>query len=274
MKSIPSILAGAVLALASTAASAGTYIEEVHTMAAQGQSQAVTIKTWVEAENIRTDDPRTGTVMLINTRKGSIMGVDKAKKEWWRIKEADMAMFGQSMLMAYGIKPGPDGKLQVPAKIFERTGQKKKVEGWDAYEVKINVDTASMPGFKSVMWFAVVPGYDPVIQRNRMKMFLGNGPESDAFLAQWDTLEGVPVITELTIPAGPNMVMQMNQEVKKVASQKLTPDAMAVPKGFKQGKDPITQMKEEMKKRGQGMPGGMGGGPPAAPAGQAPPPMN
>jgi len=268
-----SLSVAAVAAISVQTAHAGTYVEEIHTVSTGGQSQAVTVKTWVEGDVVRTDDPRTGQVLLLNTKKNSIMGVDKAAKEWWRMKDEDLKMFGMATLAAYGIKMDPaTGKLTVPEKIFEKTGQSKKVGDWDAYEVKIKTDTtgtqAQGGSIKSIMWFAKVPGYDPAIPRARMRVFMGEGAEAEAFMKQWDALDGVPVITEMEISMqGQNIAMK--QELKKVAPQKLGQDQLTVPKGFKQGKDPIQKMKEAMAKQQ----GGGGMAPPPMGGNNAPPPI-
>src|SRR5438105_2406518 len=97
--------------LVSSTAWAGTYLEEVSTFATAGQSQSVTMKTWVEGDQVRTDDPRSNMTLLINTRKNSIMGVHPQDKTWWKLKDSDVHEFGAQTLIAYGIKKGPDGKM-------------------------------------------------------------------------------------------------------------------------------------------------------------------
>jgi hypothetical protein len=244
-------------------ARAGTYIEEAHTMVSGGQTNIVTVKTWVEGDQVRMDDPRSGGVLLLNTRAGSVVGVHPNDKTWWRLKEGDLKAFGVATLMAYGIRTDQAGKLQVPQNIFQKTGKTKKVGSLVAHEVKVNIESPNpqVKGFKSTLWFADVKGYEPALQRNRIRMLIGEGPEAEAFLKQWDALDGVPVLTEMTLPIGPQTV-QMSQEVKKVAEQKTRAEDMQVPQGFKQVEDPFTQMKRQMPQGAPGMPGG-----------QSPPPM-
>lgn len=281
MRLVSALFASALCSLPATAL-AGTYIEESSAISAGGQNQSATIRTWVEADMVRTDDPRSGLIMLLNMKKPSVTGVQPSQKTWWQLPPAAVAEFGQSTLIAYGIKRGPDGQVVVPAKLFERTGQKKPLKirvpaggGKDkeievvAEEVKVNIDLsgmnanpqmqAQMQGFKSVMWVANVPGYDPAIQRNRTLMWIGSGPESDAFVKQWESLGGVPVITEMTLPSPQGMVT-MTTTLQKVAPQKMRPEDLSVPKAFTQVEDPLTKMKRDQ--RGAGGAGG-----------QAPPPM-
>ncbi|MEW5853916.1 MAG: hypothetical protein AB2A00_34395 [Myxococcota bacterium] len=251
---ISSLLFTAALSLQAAPAHAGVYVEEVHTMSAAGMpAQSRTVKTWIEGDMVRTDDPQSGGVILINTRKNLIQGVHPSDKTWWQLKEQDMAMFGMATVQAYGVKMGPDGKVQVPQNIFQKTGNRKKIGEWDAYEVKVNIEGGQAKGFSSTLWFANVPGYDPVHQRNRVKMWMGNGPEADAFMKQWDALEGVPVLTEMKVTLQ-GQTLEVRQELKKVAPQKVRPQDLQIPKGFKQVEDPFTQLKRQMPQ--QGMPGG------------------
>jgi hypothetical protein len=267
MRTFPCAFSALFLAGAVAPVQAGTYIEEVHTVSAGGQTNTMTVKTWMEAEMVRIDDPRSGGTVIVDTKRSVIRGIQPSDKTWWQLKDQDLQVFGMATLTAYGIKPGPDGKLVVPPNIFQKTGVKRKVGPWDAYEVRINVEGAGAKGFSSIVWFANVKDYDPLLQRNRLKMWMGNGPESDAFMRQWDEMEGVPVLTEMKLPMGPQTI-EMKQELKKVAKQKVRLEDMQVPKSFKQVEDPISQLKRQMP---QGMPGMPGAAPP--PGGNAPPPL-
>jgi hypothetical protein len=267
------------LLLSAAPAHAGVYLEEQSTLGANGQSQSETIKTWIDGDMVRTDDPRSKMTLLINTKKSSISGVNPAEKTWWKLRDSDVSDFGAATLMAYGIKKGPDGRLVVPKDIFQKTGAKKTVKVTsdkkevtvEVFEVKVNMTgNDQMKGVQSKMWVGTVPGFDPAFQRSRMKMWIGNGPEADEFLKQYDDLGGVPLITEMQIPA-PQAGMgtlTMVQELRKVAPQKLNPKDYDVPKAFKQVEDPFSQLKRQMPKQGS-----VPAGTPTQPSQNAPPPM-
>ncbi|MBI5495232.1 MAG: hypothetical protein HY904_09385 [Deltaproteobacteria bacterium] len=279
------------LLLAAPAARAGVYMEETTTVGAGGQNQSTTAKIWVEGDMVRTDmgspfgmSAQMDMTLIINTRKVSVTGVNKADKTFWKLRDQDVTDFGMATLMAYGIKKGPDGKVQVPARIFEKTGEKKKVKvtaakgpvDVEVEKVKVNVAAGAneqMKGVQSVMWVGQVPGLDPSVQRTRVRMWMGTGAEADEFLKQYDELGGVPVITEMSIPAPPQSGMgQLTtvQQLTKVAPSKLAPKDFDVPKAFRQTEDPFTQLRRQMPQRGApGAPGGM----PMPPSGNTPPPM-
>lgn len=267
--------------VAATPAFAGTYLEEQSTISLAGMPpQTATIKTWVEGDKVRSDDPRSNLVTLLDLRKRTIVGVTPSQKTWWKLPDSAIAEFGAATLMAYGIRRGADGKVTVPPNVFQKTGKKKTIKvripagkGNDkeldvsVEEVKVNLNLGAanpqLKDFKSNLWVGNVPGYDPAIQRNRTLMFIGNGPEADAFLKQWDSLGGAPLITEQVIPA-PQGTVTMTTQLLKVAPMTLRPSDLQIPKTFKQVEDPLTKLKREMP---QGMPGM------PTPQGNAPAPM-
>ncbi len=225
-----------------------------------------TIHSWRDGKKFKRENPIRNETVIVDLDKQEVIGINSSTKSYWKMPSAKYQQLALISLVVMGVTATPDGKLNVPDPLFEKTGQTALVEGRKAYEVKV---LGTMPnGVATSVWLSEevdLPIAD-LVEQLRISLGGPTNPQLEPLFAQWGALKGYPVqnITTIRTQQGEVMTSETLISYKK---EKLPASTFEVPKGFALVVDPITQL-EQQQARAQG-PAGIGAPlKPAAGAGQ------
>jgi hypothetical protein len=257
-------------AVAATAAplNAGTYTEHETifplpdpTKPGSFVTHKATVKTWQDGRKYKRNNPMRDETVIINLDKGEVVGINDKAKTYWRLPAERYRQIALFSLIVMGVQPRADGGLDVPDNLFLKTGATAKIEGRDAYEVRVQGKLP--PQVQTSIWLSeqVPVGTDRMVEELRFALGDPQGPGYDKLFSQWKALKGYPVqnVTEVQTPSGK---VTTSETLLKYLDQKVAASEFDVPKGYALTIDPLTQLEALSKQMGQG-PMGQGLGQPA-----------
>lgn len=220
-------------------AQAGTYLEEEQRVisVAGAPAQTVLIKSWYEGDQVKKVMGNTKMSFLINLKSQKVIVIQDDKKVYWQVPPQMYKQMTQASLQAFGIVQKPDGSYQVPAKVFKKTGQKRKIGQWQAYEVKI---AAKLPNDGKVsMWFADGVGLNQSDFVDTLRAAVaGKSAGLEGFFAEIKALHGYPVMSSASFTIQGRQ-LNLIQQVKVAKKQKMPAGFFAIPKDYQLIQSPM-----------------------------------
>jgi hypothetical protein len=225
-----------------------------------GKPLKATIELWREGDMLKQTAPIGGQVVIIDIKKRETIGLDTAKKEYWKMPFDRYQKLAQNQLVGLGIVPDVNGKYTVPDRLFERTGQTALIEGREAYEVRAKSQIklppqmvqpgrpSSIDTVISVWLSTKLPmGTKDRVSEMRMQFADPKTPEFAALLAQLEVFAGYPVQTTSTVKT-PNGEVQSSTTMLQYRELKVPDAEFAVPQGYTLVDDPMLQLERAMQK--------------------------
>lgn len=214
-------------------AQAGTYLEEEQriTGMAGAPAQSIVVKSWFSGDKVKKTMGEAPMAFIIDLKKHSVMVIQDDQQVYWQVPPQMYKQMTQASLQAFGIVQNPDGSYKVPKKIFARTGQKRKIGEWQAYEVKIDTKLANEG--KVSMWFSEGLGLSQSDYIDTLRAAVaGKEAGLESFFSEIKALKGYPVLSSATFVVN-GQHLSLTQQVKVAKKQKLSPGFFAIPKGYR-----------------------------------------
>ncbi len=208
------------------------YIEQQTTSNGMGMGAGTSIqKTWYTSDKIRTESSKDSKVTLIRLVEDKVYMLDSGQKTY---SVVPLEEFNQMASMGMSMMQGQAGKVTV-----EKTGQTKKIDNYDCYEVVLK-----MGGMSQDLWFTKDVKIGKELFYNLQKKMPGAAKIVDALYNNKD-IEGIPVYTETDISMGG---FSMKSTSKVIKLEQTTPAAslFEIPSGYKEVPSPFKNMKEQM----------------------------
>ncbi len=176
------------------------YIEETQeTQEMMGKpARKSMIKTWLTPTSIRREDEGAWTTTIVDLKERKITLINHKDRNFMILdKSALRNLFKMSILMMGG-KTDKKGNLVFPKDVYKETGNKKRIRGWDCWEIQMNIKAPIK--MKVNMWCTDQIEIDPQVYIDMSKNLMGiTGSSYDEM---YEGLKGFPVRTEKTVNMG------------------------------------------------------------------------
>lgn len=226
-----------------TVARAGFYMEQEAVVPNPVTLQPITatVRSWHEGKKFKRENPMRNEVVIIDLDKREVVGLNAANRTYWRLPAERYRQLALASLVVMGITPRPDGSIEVPDPLFVPTGVRAKIEGRDAYQVKVQGKLAA--GVDTEIWLSedVPLTTDSLVNELRMALGDPKDPSFERFFAQWRALKGYPIQNVTTVNTAKGRVIT-SETLLTFREQKIAASEFEVPKGYTLTEDPITQM--------------------------------
>ena len=234
IKTFMAVAAALAMLTLAVAARADIYLEEEQRVSGViGVPPQVTmIKSWYKGKKLKQSIEGMDQVWIVDYGTQQLMALQPRSGTYWIAPLEGYRAVLQTALQFWGIQRKPDGAVYVPADLFKPTGQKRKIGGWNAYEVKLPVPAGTKG--KMSMWISSEAGVttNDMVTTLRVALMAGEGDELKAFFDRLMTLDGYPVLTTAeTDMNGQRLVI--TKELKKARRLSISDDEFTVPKGFR-----------------------------------------
>jgi hypothetical protein len=232
-----------VVGLCGASARAGFYMEQEAVMPNPVTFQPVTatVRSWHEGKKFKRENPMRNEVVIIDLDKSQVVGLNATNHTYWRLPADRYRQLALASLVVMGITPRPDGSIDVPDPLFVATGERAKIEGRDAYRVKVQ---GKLPaGVETELWMSEDVPLTTESMVNELRMALGDpkDPSFERLYAQWKELKGYPIQNVTTVNTARGRVIT-SETLLTYREQKIPDAEFDIPKGYTLTEDPITQM--------------------------------
>jgi hypothetical protein len=225
------------------AAHAGYYMEQEAVLPNPVTFQPITstVRSWHEGRKFKRENPMRNEVVIIDLDKREVTGLNPTNRTYWRLPAERYRQLAMVSLVVMGVTPRPDGSIEVPDPLFVPTGARAKIEGRDAYQVKVQGKLP--PGVETELWMSEDVPLSTESLVNELRMALGDPqhPSFQQFFAQWRELKGYPIQNVTTVNTAKGRIVT-SETLLKFLEKKIPASEFDVPKGYTLTEDPITQM--------------------------------
>lgn len=226
-----------------------------------GQESKHTVESWHQGNKYRRSNPMTNEAVVIDLDNQKVFGINDDAKTFWEIPMEQYRPMAMMPLMVMGVRPMPDGSIQIPEKMFKASGKAETIGSFKAYEVNVVSDLP--PGMETAFWLStdVKMPKKKLIDELRVSLANPGNKELEKLYTHWRNLDGYPVrtVTKMTTPRG-NLSTQ--ETLTHYESKRIPASTFIVPKGYKKTIDPLTRMRNMQMQMQQQRASGMGGGAP------------
>jgi hypothetical protein len=253
----PVLVVVACLVGAGAVAHAGYFIEQeaIVPNPVTLQPLKATVRSWHEGRRFKRENPLRNEVVIIDLDKREVIGLNPANRTYWKLPAERYRQLALMSLIVLGVTPKPDGSIEVPDPLFVPTGVRARVEGRDAYQVKVHGKLP--PGVETELWLSEGVPLTTESLVDELRLALGD-PKDMSFqdlFDQWRALKGYPVQSVTTVNTPKGRVVT-SETLLSIREQKIDAGEFAIPSGFTLTEDPITQMERMVAE--QGGPAGIG----------------
>jgi len=209
----------------------------------QGGEDTAVVKMWVSGNKFRREPLDSSEITLGRLDKGYFYMISPREKTYSKLDLVTMRELSAFTMAMMGAQVDDEGNVTVPADLYIRSGQKKKIRSWNAEKVTLNPKYAGKSMLENFsLWIASDTGIPPELYTDMMKMVLGNpSGETEKIFKLWKDFNGYPVMIEMSI-------MGMKQTTITTKIEKIAPDPslFELPAGYKEVPNPMKEMFEHL----------------------------
>jgi len=227
---------------AASAQTPGYYIEEsVITALPDAAADTSAVKMWIAGDKFRRMQGDSLDITIGRLDKGLFWNITPAEKTYSVIDMETMRGLGQFTMVMMGAQADKSGKIIIPDDLYLRTGEKKKISGWNAEKVALNKKyTGMMENF--ALWISSDCGAPPELYSNLMRQIFGDpSGEAQKLFKLWKQLNGYPVMVEMSM-----MGMKQTTITKKISPADIPASMFELPSGLKEVDNPMKDAFQRM----------------------------
>lgn len=199
----------------------GFYFEQTVTTPALPGAKPSVAKVWIDKGDVRIDEEQ--MTVILDQKKNKAISIDHVSKT-----------YNELSLEEQNVSQDIEKEVKEFKKAYQKTGQTKKIDSWNCYEVKFNPTSKGSENLGSTIWFTEDLGinwYDVyMLGQESILQKIKKYSERDKTIL--DSLpRGFPVLTIASFKGGTQIY---KREIRLTKFEKVTvpPEKFKVPEGY------------------------------------------